>query len=48
MGRTWFKFSKAMSNSGELMGDEGAAVPSLAVVATCGIQLGIKPPKFKC
>lgn len=49
MGRTWFGFSKAMSDSGELMGDEGAAsVPLLPAGAVCGIQLRIKPRKFKC
>ena len=37
-----------MSNSGELMGDEGASVPLLPAGAVCGIQLRIKPPKFKC
>lgn len=42
------KFSKAMNNSGELMGDEGAAVPLLLAGAVCGIQLRIKTPKFKC
>jgi len=48
VGRTWFKFSRAMSSSGQLMGAEGAAVPSLPAGAVCGTQLGIKPLKFKC